>query len=278
MLLGVTLLAFLAGALLALGLATPGARRGVLEARLDRIGRPVGPPAEAAPDTELAAPFAERMLRPLRARGAAALERAVSRGTVRATRALLERAGSPAGLGPGEFLGLRALCALLFLALAPAAFHLLGTSLPMKIAALGLDLMIGLALRAVAAAITADAASSKLNLLGLRAVVRAGAMGLFGVGSTPGRIGLTPDLVADVEVLDIRANLGNHTFEIGSRRIWENIAPVGVVAVAYFPVDRLDACRPGFDKDLPWSHTRPRRWLKCEHTGRAMAVCPYGLH
>ena len=145
MLMVVAILAFLCGALLALGLATPAHRHRIVSERLDRITHPMGQ-AKRTPDNEGDGPLAERVVYPLLRRLAATAGRAASRGTVQATRTLLERAGRPLGLGPAEFFGVRVLSGLVFLTLAPLAFHVLGTTLPMKLAVLGLDLVIGLAL------------------------------------------------------------------------------------------------------------------------------------
>ncbi|MBV9848574.1 MAG: type II secretion system F family protein [Armatimonadetes bacterium] len=146
MLLVIVVLAFFAGALLALGLATPSARQSALAARLERIARPDA--AEAGPSSEedWDAPLTERVVRPVLRRLAAVAGRVVSRGTAQSTRTLLERAGRPAGLGVAEFLGLRVLCGLVFMALVPLAVRVLGTTLPMKAAAALLDIVIGLAL------------------------------------------------------------------------------------------------------------------------------------
>ena len=138
MLVAVAILAFLMGALLTLGLATPSARQIAFAVRLGRIARP----QEDDPPLATGKRPGDQGARPLLRRLAAV----AGRGTAPATRRLLDRAGQPLGLGVAEFTGLRVLSLIVCLAFAPLAVRLLGTSVPVKAAVAVLDLVIGLAL------------------------------------------------------------------------------------------------------------------------------------
>jgi tight adherence protein C len=132
----VVLLAFLAGALLAVGVSTAPARRDAVAERLARIA---DPPRPAPPRVQDAPPLPGP-------RRAAVRRLAAPLGASPGVRTLLERAGRPLDLDAAEFTGLRMLSMLVFLALTPLAAHVLAATLPMKALAVLLDLVVGLSL------------------------------------------------------------------------------------------------------------------------------------
>ncbi len=137
MLVLIVCLAFLAGALLAVGLSASPGRWDAVGVRLGRIA--------AGPETPRPAPAQKTDVLPSPHPIRAAVRRLLAPlGGSPATRAQMERAGHPGGMEAAEFTGLRICAALLFLLLAPLAAHLLGRTLPMKITVALLDIVIGL--------------------------------------------------------------------------------------------------------------------------------------
>lgn len=139
-------LAFLAGAMLALGLAAPSAHRENLNRRLEGIARPAGSLAPALAEARLEGSLWERLGQPALRRLAQLAARVTPQGAMETLRASLIRAGSPAGLSIAEFSGLRVLSGLVFLGLAALAARFLGHTPLVKLAAFGFSLLIGLTL------------------------------------------------------------------------------------------------------------------------------------
>lgn len=144
----ILLLAFLAGTLLALALnGFFGAEREAIARRLDALARPSVPvdPLPSLADAELEGGWQERLWEPLRQRLANLGARLTPSGTGERLRASLARAGNPAGLGVGEFAGLRvvSVTACLLLA-APVCVFL--PLLKARLLVLGLSALIGLTL------------------------------------------------------------------------------------------------------------------------------------
>ena len=144
----ILVLTFVCAVLLVLGLASPDRDRGALSQRIEAIARgtsdPLAMPSLA--DAHMNASFTERIGRPA-LRGLAGFSgRFTPKGALQTTRATLDKAGNPAGLGVPELMGLRALCALVFLPLAFTAPFYLGNTPLLKVGLFFLCLVIGASL------------------------------------------------------------------------------------------------------------------------------------
>jgi tight adherence protein C len=147
-LLFILLLAFLAGALLALAVTgLLGAERDAVARRLDGLARPATPadPLPSLADAELEGGWRERLWQPALKRVAKLGARLTPTGASDRLRASLARAGHPAGLGAGEFGGLRVVSILVCLVLA-APVCVFAQTLPARLLLLGLSALIGLTL------------------------------------------------------------------------------------------------------------------------------------
>lgn len=144
----IILLAFLFGTLFALALTGRlGAERATITRRLDALARP-SPPTDPLPslaDAELEGGWRERLWEPTRHRLAKLGARLTPCGTAERLRAALARAGNPAGLGVGEFSGLRVVSVVTCLMLASPGYWFLPL-LKARLLVLGLSALIGLTL------------------------------------------------------------------------------------------------------------------------------------
>jgi len=147
----IILLAFFAGTLLAWALGgLLGAERETVALRLDALARPAAPPSPLPflAEAELERGWRERLWQPALRRLARLGSWLTGVGTSDRLRSALARAGQPAGIGVGEFHGLRVLSVLLCLGVAlPICgfFALLGARL-ILLCLPALSLVIGLAL------------------------------------------------------------------------------------------------------------------------------------
>ncbi len=147
-LLSILLLAFLAGALLALAvMGLLGAEREAVARRLDGLARPGAPagPLPSLADAELEGGWRERLWQPALHRLARLGARLTPAGASDRLRASLARAGNPAGLGAGEFGGLRVVSVLVCLLLATPVCVFSQTP-QARLLLLGLGTLIGLTL------------------------------------------------------------------------------------------------------------------------------------
>jgi len=144
----ILLLAFLAGVLFTLAVAgVLGAERETVARRLDTLARPAtsAGPVSSLADAELEGNWQERLWQPLSRRLAKVGARLTPAGASDRLRASLARAGNPAGLGVGEFAGLRVVSVFACLCLAAPVCVFLPL-LPTRLLLLGLSTLIGLTL------------------------------------------------------------------------------------------------------------------------------------
>lgn len=100
-------------------------------------------PAPTSVEEEMAVPFGRRITMPFLRKIAGFADRLTSSGAMRNAEERLETAGRPRGLGAREFLGLRVLCLVGFVALGVVALRFWHISFVLKMAALGLSVLIG---------------------------------------------------------------------------------------------------------------------------------------
>ena len=142
----VSILAFVFGAALVLGLTAARQTPTPLAARLESLGSDDISNDLTSSEEALQAPFFDRVIRPALQQLAQKTARWTPHGAAEAARMMLAQAGLTQRLGVNEFLGLRVASMIVFICLAFFAARFLGHTPMIKLAAFGFSVLIGLAL------------------------------------------------------------------------------------------------------------------------------------